>query len=224
MPALNSAAPVEPGSADGSLRPSANVSRNFKVKAYDRALHDWYVEPRWCVEQLADAIDFAGYTIWDPCAGGGTIPDTLGDRGLSTLASDIVERRPDFLDGIHDATEPCAPLWLRPGVRLSVVTNPPFKLAEPIVRRMLALADHRVCILQQLSFLASAARHRLFTEFPPSDVLILSRRPSMPPGAMISEMGAKAFKGGTTDFCWIVWTKPHDRETRTRWLSPVIAA
>ena len=141
---------------------------------------------------------------------------------VDEYASDIVERRDDIL--LHDATDTCAPIWLPPGVRLSVVTNPPFKIAEAITRRMLALTDHRVCILQQLSFLASAARHRLFTEFPPSDVLILSRRPSMPPGAMISEMGAKAFKGGTTDFCWIVWTKPHDRETRTRWLSPVIAA
>jgi hypothetical protein len=224
MDALNSAVPVEPGSADGLLRAAPNASRGYKVGNYARAAHDWYVEPRWCVEQLADAVDFAGHTIWDPCAGGGTIPDTFAARDIRTLASDVVERRPNFLDGIHDATAECAPIWLRPGVRLSVVTNPPFKMAEQITRRMLALADHRVCVLQQLSFLASAARHRLFTEFPPSDVLILSRRPSMPPGAMIEEMGAKAFKGGTTDFCWIVWTKPHDRETRTRWLSPKVAA
>jgi len=222
MDALNSAAPVEPGSADGSLRAAVNASRGYKVGDYARAAQDWYVEPRWCVEQLADAVDFAGHVIWDPCAGGGTIPDTFTARGMRAYASDIVERRDDIL--LHDATDTCAPIWLPPGVRLSVVTNPPFKIAEAITRRMLALTDHRVCILQQLSFLASAARHRLFTEFPPSDVLILSRRPSMPPGAMISEMGAKAFKGGTTDFCWIVWTKPHDRETRTRWLSPVIAA
>lgn len=99
-----------------------------------------------------------------------------------------------------------------------MVTNPPFKLAEQIVRRMLNLADHRVCVLQQLSFLASRGRQALFAEFPPSDVLVLSQRPSMPPGHLIAEMGDKAFRGGTTDFCWIVWTKPHDRETRTRWL------
>ena len=24
----------------------------------------------------------------------------------------------------------------------------------------------------------------------------------------------------TADFCWVVWTKPHDRETRVRWLAP----
>lgn len=202
---------------------TGNTSRNFKVAAYDRAAHDWYVEPRWCVEQLADAVDFAGHAIWDPCAGGGTIPKTFRDRGLLTYASDVVARW-DGIDGIHDATEESLPLFIPSGVRLSIVKNPPFKLAEQITRRMLALADHRVCVLQQLSFLASAGRHRLFTEFPPSDVLILSRRPSMPPGAMIEEMGSKAFKGGTNDFCWIVWTRPHDRETRTRWLSPEVTA
>jgi hypothetical protein len=223
MDALNSAVPVEPGSADGLLRAAPNASRSYKVGDYARAAHDWYVGPRWCVEQLADAVDFAGHSIWDPCAGGGTIPNTFRDRGFTTYASDVVTRW-DFGDGIHDATGECAPLFVPPGVRLSIVTNPPFKMAEQIARRMLALADHRVCVLQQLSFLASAARYRLFTEFPPSDVLILSRRPSMPPGAMIAEMGAKAFKGGTTDFCWIVWTKSHDRETRMRWLSPKVAA
>jgi hypothetical protein len=223
MTALNSAAPVEPGSADGSLMPAANASRNFRSTDYVRAEHDWYVEPRWCVEQLADTINFGGNAIWDPCAGGGTIPSVFFDRGARVFASDVVERSP-WIAGLHDATFPCPPIWLPTEGRISVVTNPPFRLAEAITRSMLALADHRVCILQQLSFLASAARHRLFTEFPPSDILILSKRPSMPPGTMIAEMGDKAFRSGTTDFCWIVWTKPHDRETRTRWLSPVIAS
>lgn len=197
---------------------AGNVAQNAKASDYARAADDWYVEPRWCVEQLADAVDFAGHSVWDPCAGGGTIPTALRDRGIPTFASDIVTRGDVELDGIHDATTECAPIWLPTGARVSVVTNPPFKHAETIARRMFALADHRVCILQQLSFLASAARHRLFSEFQPSDVLILSKRPSMPPGHLIAEMGDKAFRGGTTDFCWIVWTKPHDRETRTRWL------
>jgi hypothetical protein len=35
---------------------------------------------------------------------------------------------------------------------------------------------------------------------------------------MIAELGDKAFRGGITDFCWIVWSRPHDRETRVRWL------
>jgi hypothetical protein len=138
----------------------------------------------------------------------------------NVIATDVVDRGYPHFDGEWDATKYGTPEAVGPRKRINIVTNPPFKLAEQITRRALMLADYRVCILQQLPFLASMGRNALFTEFPPSEILILSKRPSMPPGHMIAEMGDKAFRGGTTDFCWIVWTKPHDRETRVRWLSP----
>lgn len=200
---------------------STNTARNFRSTNYERAADEWYVEPRWCVEQLLDAIDFCGDWIWDPCCGGGTIPDAMRAKGHNfVLASDIVDRGYHRFDGVHDATAEGCPSFVKPGMRLSIATNPPFKIAETLVRRWLPLVDRRLAILQSLQFLASRGRYRLFTEFPPSEVLVLSQRPSMPPGHLISEMGDKAFKGGTTDFCWIVWTKPHDRETRVRWLEP----
>jgi hypothetical protein len=200
----------------------ANAARNFRSTDYARAADDWYVEPRWCVEQLADALPLIdGSYVWDPCCGGGTIPSVFAERlgQHRVIATDIVDRGYLHFKEVHDARHGC-PIPVAPGMRVNVVTNPPFKLAEEIARHMLALADHRVAILQQLSFLASRARFALFAEFPPSDILILSKRPSMPPGHMIAEMGDKAFRGGTTDFCWIVWTRPHDRETRVRWLAP----
>lgn len=195
-----------------------NQSQNYRSTDYARADNDWYVEPIWCVEALADALEFPG-NIWDPCCGSGTIPSIFAKRGFTVHGTDIVERW-KHQSGFWDATQSGTPDCIKPGIRLNVVTNPPFKMAETITRRMLPLIDYRLAVLQQLSFLASKARHSLFTEFLPSDVLILSRRPSMPPGHLIEEMGDKAFKGGTTDFCWIVWTKPHDRETRVRWLYP----
>lgn len=190
-------------------------------RTYEQAEHGWYVEPRWCVEQLADAVDFDGALIWDPACGGGTVTDVFADRGFKTIGTDLVDRGAAHFIGVRDflTVETADPAALGEQ-RLSIVTNPPFSLAEKFVRTALRLADHRVVILQQLSFLASRQRHALFTEFPPSDVLICSRRPSMPPGHKIAEMGDKAFKNGTADFCWIVWTRPHDRETRTRWLAP----
>jgi hypothetical protein len=41
-------------------------------------------------------------------------------------------------------------------------------------------------------------------------VIILSRRPSMPPGWLLKQDGEKARKGGSIDFCWVVWdvTRP----------------
>jgi hypothetical protein len=52
MTALNSAAPVESGSVNGFLRPAPNASCVYKIGDHERAALDWYVEPRWCVEQL----------------------------------------------------------------------------------------------------------------------------------------------------------------------------
>ncbi|WP_334656976.1 hypothetical protein [Sphingomonas panaciterrae] len=206
---------------------AGNIAQNMRSTDYARAADDWYVEPRWCVELLADAIPFAANSwVWDPCCGGGTIPSVFAERlgQHYVIATDITDRGYDHFAAPWDATKFGCPVAVPVGARLNVVTNPPFKLAETIIRRVLALADHRVCVLQQLSFLASRARHALFAEFPPAEILILSKRPSMPPGALIAEMGDRAFKGGTTDFCWIVWNAPHDRETRVRWLAPSIPA
>jgi hypothetical protein len=202
---------------------TGNASRNFRSSDYERAADDWYVEPRWCVEQLADAMPFVdGSYVWDPCCGGGTIPSVFADRlgQHMVIATDIIDRGYAHFSDLWDATAAGCPHPVSPMMRVNIVTNPPFRLAERIARRALALADGRVCILQQLSFLASRQRYSLFGEFPPSDILILSKRPSMPPGVMIQEMGERAFKSGTTDYCWIVWSKPHDRETRLRWLAP----
>lgn len=202
-----------------------NAARNFRSTDYERSANDWYVEPKWCVEQLFDVVNFDDSWIWDPCAGGGNIPEVARARNRFVIATDLVDRGYRHLDQTWDVfSTGGVPLCVKPSMKISVVTNPPFALAAKIVQRMLTLVDFRLAIIQQLSFLASRARYELFSEFPPSDVLILSKRPSMPPGHMIAEMGDKAFKGGTSDFCWIVWSRPHDRPTTMRWLSPADAA
>lgn len=206
---------------------AGNASRNHKVGDYQRAEHDWYVEPRWCVEALADAMPIVeGSYVWDPCCGGGTIPTVFAERlgQHMIIASDIVDRGYPHFDETYDVLAGGIPHHIRPGMRINAVLNPPFKQAEAIVRKLLPLIDYRLAILQQLPFLASRGRQKLFVDFPPSDILILSQRPSMPPGHLVAEMGDRAFKGGTSDFCWIVWTRPHDRETRVRWLAPRSAA
>jgi hypothetical protein len=197
----------------------------INAPAYARADLDWYVEPSSAVEQLAEAVDFDGCVIWDPACGSGTIPDVFADRGLDVVGSDLVDR------GFEDCVAPHNFLTddhrLVVGGRFAIVTNPPYGyergVAERFIRRALGLPAVRAAFLLPLGFLASRARHELFTERPPSDVLILSQRPSMPPGDRIDQLGDRAFRGGTTDYCWIVWTRPHDRETRLRWLLPQTA-
>jgi hypothetical protein len=56
------------------------------------------------------------------------------------------------------------------------ITNPPYSLAEPVIRKMLQDAD-RVAVLMRLSFLSSSKRAEWLRSCPP-DVWVLPNRPS----------------------------------------------
>ncbi len=97
-----------------------------------------------------------------------------------------------------------------------MVFNPPYKIAEQFISRALAYTRHagRVAAIVNLKFLASQGRRdRLYHKIPPTEVLICSQRPSMPPGGS----GVVA-KGGTADYCWIIWRVGVRQLTRIRWL------
>ncbi|WP_242181564.1 trimethylguanosine synthase [Sphingomonas sp. CARO-RG-8B-R24-01] len=99
--------------------PAGNVAQNHRSTAFERAAQDWYVEPRFCVEQLADAVSFEGHTIWDPCCGGGNITNTFADRGHAVIATDIVDRGARHFGEIWDATTTGAPLCVPTGARVT---------------------------------------------------------------------------------------------------------
>lgn len=209
--------------------------------------YDWYVEPEWCTAQLIAALgDFQverwlGRAIWDPCCGRGHVPAAFQGYGLKTFGSDIVSNLepgvfvgrqvPPFASAdFLELEEP--PFTELRASGCSIVCNPPYSyrkhngllISEAFARHALALAAGRVCLLLPSKWLASQARYRLFTEFPPFAVLHLCQRPSMPPGDRIAAMGNRAFRGGMVDYCWIVWdvewpVKPG--ETRTMWLPPL---
>lgn len=194
---------------------------------------DWYVEPRFCVEALADLIGpglNAGLLrpvspIWDPACGGGNILTVFRDRGFRVMGTDIVDRLAldfageiDFLslktDFRPDEPFDYPAFW-------SIVTNPPYRDAEKFARQALRLAKRFVAVLVPLNWLASRARHAFFTDHPPLYVAYLSQRPSMPPGDVVADLGNRAFKGGKTDYCWVVWdVRQPNPMTRSVWLAP----
>lgn len=173
---------------------SAGASRERVVTDHARVASDWYVEPGWCTELLLQAVDFVG-PIWDPCCGCGTIPKTIQRCGNITNGyggSDLVYR--GYGEGGRD-------FLADPGPWFNLIFNPPYNIAEQFILHALDVASCKVAALVNLKFLASQGRReRLFKPHPPAAVLILSRRPSMPPGGS----GIEA-KGGTADYCWVVW-------------------
>lgn len=201
--------------------------------------YDWYVDEYWVAHQLVRALGgfatekAAGEAIWDPSAGSGRTLISSAEAGLRTFASDIVDRidpslfdpafapapifsSADFLE-TPAAPEPC-----------SIVCNPPYSyikgISEAFVRHALALTSRRVCMVLPVKWPNSQTRFALFTDHPPQAVLVLTQRPSMPPGDMIAAMGRRAFNGGVVDYAWFVWdvTRPTKRhETRLVWLPPL---
>lgn len=176
------------------------MTGNARSSGYDRNANDWYVEPTDCVLALFDAIPSLEYHgIHDPCCGMGTIPEAAAGRGWKATGADLIDRASgrypvrDFLT--DDQTYP------------NIVTNPPFALSVPIVRHAMGsvATGGLIIIVAQAKFLYSQGRHPLFSAPECERVLILSKRPSMPPGEMLMEQGEACRGGGSADYCWVVF-------------------
>jgi hypothetical protein len=164
--------------------------------------HDWYVEPSWSVEILRDLVPFRG-AIHDPCCGMGTIPHVFRGTG-----ADLVDRGYGF--PVRDF------LTDRSGYQ-NIVFNPPYGIAQEVIEHAREHAEERVAALVQTKFLASQRRYPLFSSFDTELVIMLSRRPSMPPGVMLREHGEAIRGGGSLDFCWVIWKRGHNAGARIVW-------
>jgi hypothetical protein len=193
---------------------------------YAKSPFDWYVEEEWVTEALIDAEasiarqcrPFGGHgrhwgIIWDPACGQGSVLEAFAHRIFPTYATDIEFRGYAGGKGFFQELDFTGSLnFVRsaaPNGRFSIVSNPPYSyirgISEAFVRRALDLATEKVAMLLPIKWQASQARQKLFAEYPPSRIWVLSERPSMPPGAQVAELGSKAFKRGKVDYMWIVW-------------------
>ena len=128
--------------------------------------------------------------------------------GVNCVGSDLKDRfleRPEWFLGKRDFF---ADPHLPDGCDM-IASNPPYgrgKMAEAFVKTAIGTGVDWVCALTETRFLSSEARATgLFRRHPPFVVILVSPRPSVPPGEYL-EAGEKA-EGGIADFCWIVWHK-----------------
>jgi hypothetical protein len=179
-----------------------------RASGYKRVQHDYYVEPTWAVDLLFDAVDFGRLgPLHDPCAGRGTIVDAALKRGLQATGADIVDRA--------DGRFPCVDFLSDSSIWPNVVSNPPYRAAQEVLTHAL---DHVpdggvVALIVPVQFLASQGRTSLFTSGDFASALVLSRRPSMPPGDLLDCFGEAARRNGSTDFLWTVFCRGHVRLT-----------
>lgn len=172
-----------------------------------RPADDWYPTPPRATRALLSVEAFGG-RIWEPCAGRGDMADALRMAGHDVHASTILSGSPNIIGGADflQADKLEAP---------NVVTNPPFKIAEPIIRRALDLGAVKVAMLLNVKFLGGQARKDgLFATHPPARVWVFADRISMYPGDYQGKRGTT-----TETLAWFVWEWPHNRAPVIGWLN-----
>lgn len=162
---------------------------------------DFYATPIEAVRALI-AVEgmYMPRRLLEPACGDGAIMLPLRAAGYDVVASDLVPR------GCPDSTwgnDFMMPFPVPPGIE-GVVTNPPFKLAQPFIEKALTLAPY-VAILARLAFLESERRMDWFRNSGLARVHVSSRRlPMMHRDGWDGPLSTSA-----TAFAWFVWDRRH---------------
>ena len=184
------------------------MTGNSRHSGYERAAHEFYVEPPRATEALLDVETF-GSPILDPCCGSGTIPKVCIGRGYSALASDIVDRgylTSEPWDFLQDADQFSVPVG-------GIICNVPFSLGVAVTLRALSMAP-KVAILQRTTWLEGEGRYqKLFRVGFLARVWQFRSRISMPPGG--TDVPAK---GGSVAYSWFVFESRHSGAPQLGWL------
>jgi hypothetical protein len=171
--------------------------------AYPR-INEHYVEPFWVSERLFQEEQFAG-GIYDPACGFGRIIDSAVKAGHIAHGADIVDRRgrgdvQDFLQNHISSPN-------------NIVSNPPFDNFEAFTRHALNRASHKVALIMPTARLNAA---RWLEQLPLRRVWLLTPRPSMPPGHVITTGGKVG--GGKSDYCWLVFEHGYRGKPELQWM------
>lgn len=175
--------------------------------AVDRAARekdDFYPTPPEATDALLSVETFAG-PIWEPACGDGAISRVLETAGHKVISTDLVDRgygepRVDFL--MEWAAR--AP---------NIVTNPPFKMVAPFMRKALALSTDKVAFLLRLACLEGMERGEIYETSPLARVWVFRRRLTMRRGNYETSEA-----GGMLAFAWFVWDRAHEGSPRLGWL------
>lgn len=168
---------------------------------YDRKPLDLYSTPTWVTESLLGYIDARPGTVWECAAGPGAMVRVLTGRFV-VLATDVAKGE-DFLQ---------ARVLPDPSIR-TIITNPPYKLADQFVRHALQLTrpfGGAVAMLLSTNFDHAGGRADLFRDCPAwSRKIMLTRRI-----VWFVEANGKPKSSPSENHAWFVWDWRHAGEPR----------
>lgn len=205
------------GSARGLFRATGKTSKPVVVEMLDGTLaksdeglarekDDFYPTPPEPTRALLHAElsrlqQFDG--IWEPACGDGAMVRELQSVGLTTYASDLVQRgAAEIVRSFYDYRIAAFP---------AIVTNPPFALCNEDpgwVRHALEnLGVEYMALLLPVNWVGAQGRATLWSEFPPARVYVMRWRIDF------TGQGAPPMLNA-----WFVWDRQHVGETSLRML------
>jgi hypothetical protein len=181
----------------------------------NRNENDLYPTPPLATYILQKYIDLPK-TIVEPCAGRGNISIELIRNGFDVRSFDM-----------HDYEDKLCDIQTGHDVRTlpkqvgydALITNPPYFQDLPRKIAEKGISEYDVTALfVRLTFLEGKKRKKLFTNTPPSDIIILSDRIRF--GAGYPEAINKNEQlGGMISYMWIIWDKRQNNSaTKLRWV------
>lgn len=159
---------------------------------YKRIANDAYWTPHWCTAALLDRVTFEPM-VWEPACGKGHISTVLTAHSISHFDSDLLNHG-HGLSGLDFLNE----FIMQPGCS-SIITNPPYGLAEAFIRKALELTKSyqgRVAMLLRNEYDCAAKRRDLFEHPAFFKKIILTKRPRW-----FADGGASP----RHNFAWYVW-------------------
>ena len=152
-----------------------------------RVKNDFYSTPEEVTQALILAeAELLPSSVWEPCCGVGAMAEVIRRSGRKVWASDLVDR--GYGVGNSDFLKQTAK------IKNAVVTNPPFEIAEKIIRHSFSLGVDYLALVLKTQFWHAAKRAALFEKHLPSRIYAMTWRPD--------------FSGGgspTMDCIWCVW-------------------
>ena len=141
-------------------RTNTFVTMGAKGLVDDREENDFYATEPKATELLLEKETF-NKDILEPCAGMGHIRDVLVSHGYNVTATDLVYRGVDDIkqEDVFNIKE----------FNGDIITNPPYKIALPILKHCLDIIPdgNKVAMFLKVLFLEGKERKKFFEENPP---------------------------------------------------------
>lgn len=136
---------------------------------HDREENDFYATEPKATELLLEKEVF-NQNILEPCAGMGHIRDVLVSHGYNVTATNLIYRGVDDIkqEDVFNIKEFSG----------DIITNPPYKIALPILKHCLDIipTGNKVAMFLKILFLEGKERKKFFEENPPKVIYVASGR------------------------------------------------